>query len=134
MKECRGYELEKGQSNTFEDFFNQSEVTYIEDGEVKSFYVLYVRYFDESVHEFTPYSENPLFSAGERDIYLYDITALVCLLKNPDFRARKRVYINSIKEFASYFNGFNLEKLPEVFQALQQEKEYKLSTNSLFTI
>lgn len=128
IKECRGYELEKAQSNTSEDFFNRSEVTYIEDGEEKTFHVLYVRYFDEFVNEFTPYSENPLFSAGGREIYLYDIAALVCLLKNPGFHSRKRVFINSKQEFVSYFRGVNFEKLPEIFEALQKQKEYKLNT------
>ncbi|CAH0345599.1 hypothetical protein [Bacillus sp. CECT 9360] len=134
IKDCRGYELEKAQSNTPEDFFNQSEVTYIEDGEEKTLHVLYVRYFDEFAKEFTPYSANPLFAAGGKEIYLYDIAAIVCLLKNPDFRTRKRVYINTIKEFASYFEGVNFEKLPEVFETLGQKKEYKFTKDSEFII
>jgi hypothetical protein len=130
IKECRGYMLAKTQSNTPEDFFNQSEVTYIEDGEEKTLHVLYVRYFDEFVAEFTPFSESPLFSAGGRDIHLYDIAAIVCLMKDPGFRKRKRVYIHTKKEFVSYFQGVNFKKLPEVFQALEQNKAYELRTAS----
>ncbi|RFU69045.1 hypothetical protein [Bacillus sp. V59.32b] len=134
IKDCRGYELEKAQSNTPEDFFNQSEVTYIENGEEKTLHVLYVRYFDEFAKEFTPYSANPLFTAGGKEIYLYDIAAIVCLLKNPDFRTRKRVYINTKKEFASYFERVNFDKLPEVFEALEQKKEYKFTKDLEFII
>lgn len=127
IKDCRGYQLEKAQSNSPEDFFNQSEVTYIEDGEEKTFRVLYVRYFEEFVKEFTPYAANPLFTAGGKEIYLYDIAAIVCLLTTPDFRKRKRVYINQKREFASIFEGVNFERLPEIFEALQQKKEYKFA-------
>ncbi|RFU65587.1 hypothetical protein [Peribacillus glennii] len=132
IKECKGYELEKAQSNSPEDFFNRSLVTYIEDGEEKTFHVLYVRYFDEFINEFTSYSGNPLFSAAGREIFLYDIAALVCLLKNPGFRSRKRVFINTKEEFTSYFSGLDLRKLPEVFESLGQLKEYRLDPGVSF--
>ncbi len=47
LKKCEGYELEKEKSNTSEDFFNRSEVVYVENGKEKTLHVLYVRYFDE---------------------------------------------------------------------------------------
>lgn len=124
--ESRGYELEKEKSNTSEDFFNRSEVTFSEDGEEKTLHVLYVRYFDQLFNEFTPYVQDPVFSEGGREVYFRDIVALVCLLKNPGLRQRKRLYVSSKQEFAAYFQDIDYNKLPEIFQSLQQKKAYEL--------
>lgn len=126
IKECKGYELEKEKSNTSEDFFNRSEITYIENGTEKTLHVLYIRYFDEIFPEFTPYSGDPIFVQGGQEIAFKDIVALVCLLKNPGLRERKRLYINSKQEFASYFQEINYNKLPEIFLALKQKKQFEL--------
>ncbi|MED4228861.1 hypothetical protein [Neobacillus cucumis] len=128
IKECKGYELEKEKSNTSEDFFNRSEVTFVEDGQEKTLHVLYVRYFDELFQEFTPYKQNPIINHGTNEVYFKDIVALVCLLKNPGLQNRKRLYINSKYEFASYFQDINYNKLPEVFLGIQQNKEYELQS------
>lgn len=128
IKECIGHELEKEKSNTSEDFFNRSEVTFIEDGEEKTLYVLYVRYFDESLSEFTPFKQNPIIVQGENEVTFKDIVALVCLLKNPELRHRKRLYINSKPEFVSYFQDINFNKLPEILQSLKEKKSYEVRT------
>ncbi|XJZ26094.1 hypothetical protein ACF5W4_11860 [Bacillota bacterium Lsc_1132] len=124
--QCAGYELEKEKSNTSEDFFNRSEITYIDDGVEKTLHVLYVRYFDEIFTEFTPFQQDPVFAAGAQPVFFKDIVALVCLVKNPGLRQRKRLYLNNQEEFAAYFKDVNLEKIAEVFQALQQNQEYEL--------
>jgi hypothetical protein len=126
IRECKGYELEKEKSNTSEDFFNRSEVTFIEDGQEKTLHVLYVRYFDELFQEFTPYKQDPIIAQGTNEVYFKDIVALVCLLKNPGLRRRKRLYINSKHEFSSYFQDINFNKLPEVFVGIQQNKQFEL--------
>jgi hypothetical protein len=126
IKECKGFELEKEKSNTSEDFFNRSIVTFYEDGEEKTLHVLYVRYFDEIRHEFTPYQQDPIFVQKDYEIAFKDIVAVVCLVKNPGLRSRKRLYINSKQEFASYFQDINFNKLPEIFLSLNQKKEYEL--------
>jgi len=126
IKECKGFELEKEKSNTSEDFFNRSIVTFNEDGEEKTLHVLYVRYFDEFFQEFTPYKQDPIFVQENNEVAFKDIVALVCLLKNPGLRDRKRLYINSKQDFASYFQDINYNKLPEIFLALHQKKEYEL--------
>lgn len=126
IKECKGFELEKEKSNTSEDFFNRSEVTFIEDGEEKTLHVLYVRFFDAVCHEFTPYKQDPIIVHEETEVSFKDIVALVCLLKNPGLRSRKRLYINSKHEFASYFQDINFNKLPEIFIALKQQKGFEL--------
>jgi hypothetical protein len=126
IKECKGFELEKEKSNTSEDFFNRSIVTFNEDGEEKTLHVLYVRYFDEFFQEFTPYKQDPIFVQENNEVAFKDIVALVCLLKNPGLRDRKRLYINSKQDFASYFQDINYNKLPEIFLALYQKKEYEL--------
>lgn len=134
IKECKGYELEKAQSNTSEDFFNRSEVTFEEEGQEKTLHVLYVRYFEEIFHEFTPYEGNPLFKAGSREVEFKDIAALVCLLKNPGLRHRKRVYINTQSELASYFQDIDYSKLPAVFESLEQHKVYNLRSPLEFIV
>ncbi|OIK15523.1 hypothetical protein BIV60_09190 [Bacillus sp. MUM 116] len=123
-----GYELEKEKSNTSEDFFNRSEVTFVDDGEEKTLHVLYVRYFEEFFNEFTPYEQDPIFD----DVEFKDIVALVCLIKNPGLRHRKRVYINSKHEFAAFFQDIDFKKLPEIFQSLKQNKNYELKSPLAF--
>lgn len=125
--ECRGYELEKAKPNTSEDSFNRSEITFIDNDEKKTLYVLYVRYFDEIFNEFTPFTEDPLFVVDDKAVYFKDIVALVCLLKNPELRKRKRLYINSKHEFAAYFEDVDYQKLPEIFRSLQQKNGFELN-------
>ncbi|MFK9093140.1 hypothetical protein [Bacillus salipaludis] len=126
IKECKGFELEKEKSNTSEDFFNRSEVTFVEDGEEKTLHVLYVRYFDQIFPEFTPYQQDPIIVQEGNEVKFREIVALVCLLKNPGLRSRKRLYINSKQEFASYFQDINFNKLPEILLAVKQNKGFEL--------
>ena len=126
IKECKGFELEKEKSNTSEDFFNRSEVTFVEDGEEKTLYILYVRYFDQNFSEFTPYQQDPIIVQEGIEVDFKDIVALVCLLKNPGLRSRKRLYINSKQDFASYFQDINFNKLPEILLALKQNNGFEL--------
>ncbi|MEO2074306.1 MAG: hypothetical protein ABGX20_02825 [Bacillus sp. (in: firmicutes)] len=128
IKECKGFELEKEKSNTSEDFFNRSEVTFIDNGEERTLHVLYVRYFDEFLQELTPYKQDPIIVQNENEIFFRDIVALCCLIKNPGLRNRKRLYINSKNEFASYFQDINFDKLPEVIHALKQKKSFDLQS------
>jgi len=128
IKECKGYELEKEKSNTSEDYFNRSEITFSEDGVEKTLHVLYVRYFEQSFQEFTPYQQDPIFIQDGREVEFKDIVALVCLLKKPELHTRKRLYINSKAEFASYFEGIDYNKLPEIFHSLQQKKGFELQS------
>lgn len=123
IKKCIGYELEKEKPNTSEDFFNRSEVTFVDRGEEKTFHLLYVRYFDELISECTPFNEDPLFTAGEREIYFKDIVGLVFLLAFPQYKARKRVYINTIDDFKKPFKQMDVEKLQAVFEKLEQTGE-----------
>ncbi|WP_121611956.1 hypothetical protein [Mesobacillus foraminis] len=111
IKRCKGYELEKQQSNTSEDFFNRSEVTFMENGTEKTVHILYVRYFNEHFDRFTPYQQDPIFSFGVHEVSFKDIVALACLLKNPAYKHRKRVYINSEREFQDIFKGLDFHKL-----------------------
>ncbi|MGA9226628.1 MAG: hypothetical protein WB217_09855 [Mesobacillus sp.] len=126
IKQCVGYELEKEKSNTSEDFFNRSEVTFVEDGEEKTLHVLYVRYFDELIGSITPFEADPVFKAGAREVYLRDLVAMAALLKNPGYRHRKRVYINVQREFADIFNGLDFNKLPEIVEGIEQKGAFEV--------
>ncbi|WP_147533840.1 hypothetical protein [Bacillus marasmi] len=134
VKLCKGYELEKEKPNTSEDFFNRSEVVYVENGEEKTLHVLYVRYFDDQINEFTPYTDKIVFQNGTGEVTFKDIVALVCLIKNPGLRDRKRIYINKQAEFASYFEGIDFSKLPEIFQKLNSNQGYELQSLSEFIV
>ncbi|WP_174734062.1 hypothetical protein [Mesobacillus harenae] len=129
-----GYELEKEKSNTSEDFFNRSEVTFAENGQEKTLHVLYVRFFEEQMQNFTPYEQDPIFKANSREVFFRDIVALVCLLKNPGFRHRKRVYINSQQDFAEVFSGINYEKVTEVLMSIESGQPYELQSALEFII
>ncbi|MEH7441756.1 hypothetical protein V7201_05390 [Bacillus sp. JJ1122] len=126
IKQCVGYELEKEKSNTSEDFFNRSEVTFVEDGKEKTLHVLYVRYFDELIGSITPFEADPPFKAGSSEVYLRDLVALAALLKNPGYRHRKRVYINVQREFADIFNGLDFNKLPEIIEGIEQKGAFEV--------
>ncbi|MGJ3204037.1 hypothetical protein [Geobacillus thermoleovorans] len=113
MNICRlhGEELQKSQSNTFEDYFNRSEVTYRDGGEERTLSVLYLRHFETALLELLPYEGDPLFAVNGRDIYLRDIVALVCLWKNMEYRQRRRVYIHDEGELRRYFAALDTEAL-----------------------
>jgi hypothetical protein len=126
IKQCVGYELEKEKSNTSEDFFNRSEVTFVEDGKEKTLHVLYVRYFDELIGSITSFEADPVFKAGSRDIHLRDLVAVAALLKNPGYRHRKRVYINVQNEFADIFKGLEFNKFHEIFEGIEQKGAFEV--------
>ncbi|AYA78572.1 hypothetical protein DOE78_16365 [Bacillus sp. Y1] len=134
IKSCVGYELEKEKSNTSEDFFNRSEVTFVEENTEKTLAVLYVRYFEEKLNEFTPFLENPIFQEDGLEVHLMDIVALVLLIKNPGFRHRKRVYINNQNEFAAYFQDIDLDKIIEVVKKVKSNQACKLPSLLEFTV
>ncbi|GIN60681.1 hypothetical protein J27TS8_06740 [Robertmurraya siralis] len=134
ITECKGYELEKTKSNTSEDFFNKSEVTFKDTGIERTFQVLYLRYFDEFISEFTPYQEEPIFEAGSRSVQFKDIVALAFLIKNPEFRSRKRVYINSKAEFSSLFKELDFEKLATIFTELENGKGFEIRSPVEFIV
>ncbi|MEC2395373.1 hypothetical protein P9X05_29720, partial [Bacillus toyonensis] len=108
-----GHELEKAKPNTSEDFFNRSEVTYILNDKEKTFSVLYVRYFEEVIQEITPFEGNPVCKVEEQDIYLRDIVAICCLVRDKELRAQKRLYLNNIEEFQQYFDERTVLKVQE---------------------
>lgn len=121
-----GYELEKAQPNTSEDFFNRSEVTYHLDGQEKIFSVLYVRYFEEILQEVMPFAGNQVFKIEEQDIYLHDIVALACLMKNTVLRERKRMYINTIEDFQQYFDAETMAKVQDILVELHKNKKIEI--------
>jgi hypothetical protein len=128
ITECKGYELEKEKPNTSEDYFNRSEITYIEDGVEKNLHVLYVRYYEEQLNKYTPFEVNPVFQLDGNEIFLRDFVALICLMKNPGLRHRKRLYINTEKEFQHYFQDINFEKIKELLRDLKSKKRVEIKS------
>lgn len=120
IKEIKGYELEKAQPNTSEDYFNRSEVTFTENGAEKTFSLLYVRYFEEIFNEFVPYENNPLFTVGDHSYSFKDVAGLLCMLKNPELKNRKRLYINDQQELIEYCQGIDYAKLPTIVEQISK--------------
>ncbi|AVP44340.1 MULTISPECIES: hypothetical protein [Bacillus cereus group] len=121
-----GYELEKTKPNTSEDFFNRSEVTYILNDKEKTFSVLYVRHFEEVLQEITPFEGNPVYKVEEQNIYLRDIVAICCLVKNRELRAQKRLYLNNMEEFQQYFDEGTVLKVQEILAELHKNKRVEI--------
>jgi hypothetical protein len=134
ITECKGYELEKEKPNTSEDYFNRSEITYIEDGVEKNLHVLYVRYYEEQLSKYTPFEVNPVFQFDGNEIYLRDFVALVCLMKNPGLRHRKRLYINTDKEFQYYFQDINFEEIKELLSKITNKQRVEIKSPLQFII
>ncbi|MGE7872020.1 hypothetical protein [Bacillus paramycoides] len=122
-----GYELEKAKPNTSEDFFNRSEVTYILNDQEKTFSVLYVRYFEEVLQKITPFEGNPVYKVEEQDVYLRDIVAIACLVKNKELRVQKRLYLNEVTDFQRYFDEETVGKVQEILAELHKNKRVEIA-------
>ncbi len=131
--ECKGYELEKAQPNTSEDFFNRSEVRFVENGIEKTFHLLYIRYFDEMISQFTPFEQDPIYIFGKKEIFFRDIVGIICFMKNPSLRERKRAYINNQREFEQCFSGINYDILLDIIQHVTVNGSFELASSLLLT-
>ncbi len=112
---CEGFVLEKTLPNTSEDFFNQSMVTYVENGLEKSFVVTYVRTFEDRMHEYTSFTGDPVFEQQGKQCTLKDIVALAVLFKDEEMKKRRRLYINDYDVFTSYLQGSDFIALMEAY-------------------
>ncbi|PLT28419.1 hypothetical protein [Peribacillus deserti] len=118
IKSCKGYELEKELPNTSEDFFNRSEIAYRENGKDKTLHILYLRFFEEKMSSISPFASDPVFTSRGQEIFFRDLVGFISLIKNPEYRERKRVYMNNEKDFASLFKDVDFDKLPSAFEEM----------------
>ncbi|MFS0781149.1 hypothetical protein [Bacillus sp. 1P06AnD] len=126
IKQCRGYELVKAKQTSPEEFFNASEVVFQTGSKERTLHVTYLRYFEENFGQFVPYSSNPLFRIGKRDIFFRDIVALLCLLKNSERQTRKRMYIFSEAELMEYCAKVDYEEIEHMMRCIETERTYQL--------
>ncbi|PGS47563.1 hypothetical protein [Bacillus sp. AFS041924] len=113
-----GYELVKAQPNTSEDFFNRSEVEYEYNGQKIVTSVLYVRFFEEKLSEV---SELNLTSFNSEELVDFrDVVALALIIKNPDYRGRKRIYINELDQFVKELQGVDFDKVVGYVRSIKQ--------------
>ncbi|WP_257347788.1 hypothetical protein [Pseudalkalibacillus decolorationis] len=125
---CNGYELEKSQSNSPEDFFNRSEVTYtVKSGKERTFALLYLRYFDDLIGELTPFNENPIYEINNQSVHLKDVIGLIALYQHPEYEKRHRVYINDNQQFADLFEGIEPDQLKHMVTELYEKGKLSLS-------
>ncbi|QKE71764.1 hypothetical protein HPK19_02650 [Arthrobacter citreus] len=117
---CHGYELVKAQPNTSEDFFNRSEVEYEYNGQKIVTSVLYVRFFEEKLSEFSALEATRLFENENLSVDFRDIVALALIIKNPDYRGRKRIYINELDQFSKELQGVDFDKVVGYAKSMKQ--------------
>ncbi|MCF6408283.1 hypothetical protein [Pseudalkalibacillus salsuginis] len=122
-----GKELEKSKSNSPEEFFNRSEVTFLDGKIEKTLTVLYVRYFDEKISEFSSFETEELFEVEGRVIHLREVVALLALRAYPEFAKRHRVYINDEGQFASLFKVKETETVKKMVQNIMVEGRLELN-------
>ncbi len=122
-----GEELEKSKSNSPEEFFTRSEVTFSdENGKSKTLAVLYVRFFDEKMSEWSPFESDPIFKVDDKSFHMRDVIALIALHKNPEFQHRHRVYINEEEAFAALFEGLDAETVKGWITQLESDGQLNL--------
>ncbi|WP_408006581.1 hypothetical protein ACJROX_17995 [Pseudalkalibacillus sp. A8] len=122
-----GKELEKSKSNSPEEFFNRSEVTFLDGKNEKTLAVLYVRYFDEKISEFSSFETEELFEVEGRLIHLREIVALLALKAHPEYAKRHRVYINDEVQFASLFKAIEKESLKTMVKKIVADGRLELN-------
>ncbi|KGP72191.1 hypothetical protein [Pontibacillus yanchengensis] len=129
---CNGIELEKEKPNSPEDFFNQSEITYVDKGKEHSLRILYVRYFETNLSTLTPFETDPILTLEHATFYLRDIVALVALIKYPEYKNRNRVYINQEEDFNALFEGIHWDNLKSVCVTLSEGNRFDLESTLEF--
>ncbi|SEA59774.1 hypothetical protein SAMN05421743_10657 [Thalassobacillus cyri] len=132
IKSSKGVELVKDKSNSPEEFFNRSELVYEDKGREQKFSVLYLRYFDEKLHEFTPFTENPVMIFGDNEIMLKDLVAFIALVKNPGYKHRRKMYINEYEEYKELFSGVNWEAVKQAFLKINDGKGFDMESTLEF--
>ncbi|MBN8208045.1 hypothetical protein JI666_04740 [Bacillus sp. NTK071] len=107
-------QLEKERSNSPEDSFVRSSVTYEEAGNQKTFYVLYPAIFALRAKEVGVWiAESPV----------HEVVALNLL---PSYTGRKRLYISDESEFLLALEKADLSKLLEIVQEVKLNGFYHI--------
>lgn len=91
--------LNKERSNSPEDSFVRSTVTYVQDGNQKEFHVLYPAIFGEAAKA---------KGLWEYEVALHEAIALNLISSYP---GRKRLYLNSEDDFLNSLETTNLQEL-----------------------
>ncbi|MBM7552412.1 hypothetical protein [Thalassobacillus pellis] len=128
IRVSKGVELEKTLKNSPEDFFNRSDIVYEDKGTERKFSLLYLRYFDEKVHEFTPFESNPIMTYGDVDVELKDVAAFIAFIKNPGYKHRKKVYINEYEDYKKLFSDVNWEAVKQAYLKLSDGKSFEMES------
>lgn len=134
VKVCEGVELEKTSKTSPEDSFNRSVITFETDERERTFHLLYLRFFEKEMSDFTPFDEDPIFTIGNRDVRLKDVAALVTVIQNPDYQLRKRLYLNDKAKFTSLFQDIDFGEVKKIFESLEARGSYELKSSIPFLI
>lgn len=132
IKACTGDNLEKTSKTSPEDSFTRSTVTFDSEDKERTFHLVYVRFFAEKMNTFTPFEEDPIFTVSNRKVNFRDIAALVALIQNPDYRQRKRVYMNEETAFKALFADIDYKEVKKVFENLEAQGTYEFQSSIPF--
>lgn len=109
-----GFECEKKLSTTLEDLFNQSDVTYMHQGQERKLNVTYVRYFEQYMQE------NQIYDAEKTGVPFYKVAALLILLTNKGYVEANRLYYNDTNEFLAAFNQEQISEALQIYTSIHK--------------
>ncbi len=109
-----GFEMEKEMKTSFQDYFNESYLEIMDQGRKRRFTIVYLRYFEEKMEDYTPFTGNPICTLNGRGYNLRDVFALIFFWKHPEKRKRKRIYISNGDEFSDSLKDVRKEWVEEL--------------------
>ncbi|WP_181349987.1 hypothetical protein [Thalassobacillus sp. CUG 92003] len=127
-----GEQLEKSQKNSPEDFFNRSEVRYVDKGKEHKLNVVYVAYFDSKMSECTPFNEDVVYESDGVTFAMKDVFALIALIKKPEYKHRQRVYVSEWEEYKDYLDHMNWTEIEHVCSVLAAKETYVIESTLSF--
>lgn len=109
-----GFEMEKEMKTSFQDYFNESYLDIIEHGRKRRFTIVYLRFFEDNMEDYTLFTGNPICTINGRGYNLREVFALIYFFKHPEKRSRKRIYISDGEVFSESLKDVRKELVEEL--------------------
>ncbi|MFC0523098.1 hypothetical protein ACFFGV_05750 [Pontibacillus salicampi] len=123
---CKGYTLEKKQPNSPEDAFSLSELVYQDRQEEQKLEVTYITYFESTIAE---EEKKKLYDMIEGTPFqLKDLIALFAFIQYPEYKHRKRVFINQEANFNKLFESLHWGNVSNMLGLLAKGRPVDVDT------
>lgn len=132
ITKCEGAQLEKSSPASPEDSFVRSMVRFEADGREKTFHLVYLRFFEDDMAAYTPFSGDPLYTVGRREVMFKDIAAFAAFIQHPEFQNRKRVYVTDREKFTPLFQNLDYAKVKSLFETIESKGAYEFKSSIVF--